>query len=285
MIIVCYECWHTIIFIMKLYIRFITLGLFICSWSGAQSPAWLGYDTRSAGISLNLHWMQLNDNYFSPLSYNGPGIELNIVSVRHYGGVRRRHLDIGARADYLWNSYGFNSYFIQPGFSWGMTYLCNGLSGDNAISFIGGGLNATSRIYKFINEEPDHIFWATSYMLEFNYILDFEINNDRKAFLEIKVPLAGLVSRPGLNNHYSYQLPGIDEYLKRLHENIGFATLNSFQSLNFQALVDLSRSRRKSVNIGYELDFTRFTGPSDAVYFTNSLFMKVFLDAFVLGKR
>jgi hypothetical protein len=269
---------------MKFYIWFVLLSLMLFSGVYSQSPAWKGFDTRSAGVSLNLHWMQLNDAHFSPLPYNGPGAELNIVSVRHYSDVRR-HLTLGAKADYLWNSHGFKSLYIQPEFRFGFTFLVNGLSADNALSFLGGGINATSRIYRFLSEQPDHIFWATSYTLEFNYILDIEINNDRKAFLELNLPVAGMVSRPGEESHYSYQLPGIGEYMKRLHENPGFATWDQMQAINLQLLMDLSRSRRKSVNIGYELDFARFSEPAPAIYFTNSIFLRIFLDVFVLGNR
>jgi hypothetical protein len=264
---------------MKL-IFFIFSGLLLLPGALAQSPAWKKYDTRSAGISLNLHWMQLNDAHFSPLLYNGPGSELKIISVRTYGELRR-NFSLGAKADYLRNRYGFNSYHIKPEFRGGLGFKFNDLSTRNATSYLGGEINATSRLYRFVNEDPDHIYWATSYTLEFNYTLDIDMSDDRKAFFEIKFPVGGMVSRPYENNYNSFQLPGFNEYMKRLHENFHFATWDQMQALNMQLLYDLSRTRRSSVTLGYELDFARFSRPSPAMYFTNSLFIRIFYDVFV----
>ena len=264
---------------MKNYIIFIFAGL-LFSGAYSQSPAWKTFDTRSAGLSVNIHWMQLNDAHFSPLRYDGPGGELKIQSVRYYGDVRR-HFAIGAKADYLQNRQGFNSFFIQPEFRGGLGFKINDLSTGNAVTYLGGEINATSRMYRFVNEEPDHLYWATSYTAEFSYIMDVDIGIERKAFLELRLPLAGMVSRPMEENYYSYQLPGFNEYIKRLHENFHFATWNRMQAVNLQMLMDISRTRRNSVTLGYELDFARFLNPTQAMYFTNSLFVRIFFDVFV----
>jgi hypothetical protein len=257
---------------------FILSGLLLLPGAYSQSPAWKKYDVRSSGISLNLHWMQLNDAHFSPLLYNGPGSELKIISVRTYGD-KRRHFALGAKADYLWNRYGLNSYHIKPEFRGGLGFKIRDTR--NITTYAGGEVNASSRLYRFVNEDPDHLYWATSYTLEFNYILDADIDDDRKASLEIRFPLAGMVSRPSDDNYYSFQLPGFNEYMRRLHENFHFATWNRMQAVNMQMLVDLSRTRRSSVTLGYQLDFARFSEPSPAMYFTNSLFIRIFYDVFV----
>lgn len=244
-------------------------------------PAWKKFDTKSSGLALQMNWMQLSDNHFSPLRYNGPGTELNILSVRYYGDMRR-YFNLGAKAGYLWNNNGFNSMCLQPEVGAGLTFLADNLSSANALSFLGGGINATSRIYRFLNEDPDHIHWATSYALEFHYILDVEISENRKALMEIKLPVAGMISRPSADDYYTFQLPGFSEHMKRIHKDSGFATWDKMQALNMQVVMDLSRSRRSSVSLGYELDLARFTEPSPAVYFTNSLFLRIFFDVFVI---
>ncbi len=265
---------------MKVLFLFILMVLLSLTGSYGQSPAWKTFDTRSSGISLSLHWMQLNDMHFSPLRYNGPGGELKIVSIRSYDEIRR-YFSVGGRADYLWNSLGFNSIYVQPEFVFGLTRRIEGLSGEKAFSYLGGGINATSRIYRFLNEDPDHIYWATSYMTELHYIYDIAIGDNRKALVELKLPLAGIISRPAVGNHYNYQLPGFVEYAKRLHENPQFATWYNMQGANLLLLAELSSSRRSSVSVGYELDFARFSEPAPAIYFFNSVFIRIFYDVFV----
>lgn len=260
------------------WIVFIFLILFTDAYS---QPAWKKFDTKSSGLTLRMNWMQLNDTHFSPLRYNGPGGELNILSVRYYGDLRR-YLNLGAKAGYLWNNNGFHSLYLQPDIGAGLTFLVDDLSSGDALSFLGGGINATSGIYSFLNEDPDHIHWATSYFLEFHYVLDVEMSVDRKAFLELKIPLAGMISRPSADDLYTFQLPGFGEYMKRIHKDAGFATWDKMQALNMQVLMDISRSRRSSVSLGYELDFARFSEPAPAVYFTNSLFLRIFFDVFVI---
>lgn len=262
------------------FIFFIFSGFFLLPGAWSQSVTWKKYDTRSAGISLNLHWMQLNDAHFSPLRYNGPGSELKIISIRTYGDLRRS-LSLGVKADYLWNSLGFNSYHVKPDLRGGLGFKISDLSTRNATTYMGGEINGTTRLYRFINEDPDHIYWATSYTLGFNYILDLDLSNDRKAFFELRLPVGGMISRPSEDNYYSFQLPGFNEYMKRLHENFRFATWNQMQALDMQLLVDLSRTRRSSVTLGYQLDFARFSRPSPSMYFTNSLFIRIFYDVFV----
>jgi hypothetical protein len=229
---------------------------------------------------MNLHWLQLNDISFSPLKYHGPGGELNIVSVKDYEN-KRRHFSLGGRGDYLSNSMDFNVLFLQPKFTGGVTYLADKLSTENSLSYIGGSITATSRMYRFINEDPAHLYWATSYTLDFHYFFDMGIGDIKRAWFELKFPIAGIASRPSEENHYSFQLPGFAEYMKRLHENIGFATWNSMQAVNASILLDLSRSRRGSVSLGYELDFARFARPEPVIYLSNSLFIRMFFDALV----
>ncbi len=265
--------------LIRRFIWVTVLAVLLVSGVNSQ-PNFRSQEIRSSGFSLNLNWLQLTDNTFSPLRYNGPGIDLRILSVRDYNQMRR-HLQIGARGDYLWNRLDFTSYYFQPSFIWGLTFLIPDLSADNASSFFGGSLNATSRIYRFNNEDPERIYWTTSYSLDLNYLFDLEINRDRFMFVEIRVPVAAAVSRPSDEINYTYQLPGFGEYIKRLHENIGFATLDKLQSANLKIIMDLSRSRRSSFSIGYEVDFFRFAGTEQVMYLSNSLLLRMYIDALV----
>ncbi len=245
----------------------------------SQSP-FRSIETRSSGLSVNMHWMQMTDASFSPLRYNGPGIDIRLLSARTYGNLRR-HFHIGAKADYLLNRLDFSAGYVQPGLNWGLAVMVPEISGEDGLSYLGGSISAGTRMYRFLNEDPDHIYWATSYTVDLYYYFDYEIDRDRKVFAELKVPVAGAVSRPSAENHYTYQMPGFAEYVKRIHENIGFATFNKMQSVNLKLTSDLSRTRLKSVSIGYEMDFTRFTEPEPVVYFSNSLFVRILFYAFV----
>ncbi len=264
---------------MKFFVCFSFLIVFCLSDTYSNHP-FRSPETRTSGLSLNFHWMQLSDASFSPLRYNGPGVDLKILSVRSYSNLRR-HLHLGAKVDYLWNRLDFNAYYFQPRMGWGLTVMVPELSSDNGLSYLGGNISATSRMYRFVNENPDHIYWATSYTVDFQYFFDLEIDRDRKIFMELNIPLAGMVSRPSADNHYTYQLPGFGEYLKRLHENAGFATLNKMQSANLKFIMDLSNNRRQSLSLGYEIDFSRFTEPEPVSYLSNSLFLRFYFNAFV----
>ncbi|MFO7924546.1 MAG: hypothetical protein R6U58_12735 [Bacteroidales bacterium] len=264
---------------MKPYLWTFILWLFLVSGAYSQ-PSFRSYETRSSGFSLNLHWMQFGDKYFSPLRYNGPGGEINILSVRNYGDIRR-HLRLGAKTDYMWNSLDFNAVYIQPVLGGGLSWVVNDLSTKNAFSYIGANLSGTSRFYRFLNEDPDHIYWATSYTLDLYYLFDIEFNKDRKAVIELTMPVAGIVSRPAPESHYTFQLPGFGEYVKRLHENIGFATFNNMQAANLRLITDLSRTRRYSVSMGYEMDFARFSDPRPVIFLSNSLLVRFYFDVLV----
>ncbi len=264
---------------MKFFVWLILLIVFCFSDTYANHP-FRSPETRNSGLSLNFQWMQLSDTYFSPLRYDGPGVNLKILSVRTYRNFRR-HLHLGVKGDYLRNRLDFNAWYVQPRFGWGLTVIVPELSFDNALSYVGGNISATSRIYRFVNENPDLIYWATSYTLDFQYFFDVEINRERKIFLELNIPLAGMISRPSANNHYTYQLPGFGEHLKRLHENAGFATLDKMQSANLKLIMDLSNNRRQTLSLGYEVDFSRFNEPEPVSFLSNSLFLRFYFNAFV----
>ncbi len=265
---------------MKLYILIILIGVLFMSEAYSQPPFRKSLETRSAGLVLNMHWLQLNDAQFSPLNYSGPGGEIMISSVRSYDNIRR-HLNIGASGDYIQNSLGFNAVYLRPEIVVGVTYLVNDLSTENSLSYFGGSFSATSRMYRFLNEDPDHLYWATSYTVDFHYFFDMEVGEKRRGLFELRFPIAGVSSRPSDDNHYSFQLPGFGEYMKRLHENIGFSTWNTMQAVNATLLIDLSRTRKRSFSLGYELDFARFTKPEPVIYLSNSLFLRLFIDSLV----
>jgi hypothetical protein len=265
---------------MKLYILILLTGVLFLNETHSQPPFRKSLETRSAGLVINMHWLQLNDAQFSPLSYSGPGVEISLSSVRSYDNIRR-HLSIGASGDYLQNSFGFNAVYLRPEIVAGVTYLVNDISTENSLSYIGGSFSATSRMYRFLNEDPDHLYWATTYTLDFHYFFDMEVGEKRRALLELRFPIAGVASRPSDDYHYSFQLPGFGEYMKRLHENIGFSTWNTMQAVNATVLIDLSRTRRRSFSLGYELDFARFTRSEPVIYLSNSLFIRFFIDSLV----
>ena len=264
---------------MTRVILIILLSLFVFPDAGSQ-PSFRTYETRSAGISMNLHWMQFVDNHFSPLRYNGPGGSLSIHSARHYGDIRR-YLVLGAKADYMWNNLGFNAVYLKPELSGGLALKVNDLSTDISLSYIGGAITATSRLYRFENEDPGHIYWATSYTLDLHYFLDVEIERGKKVLAELNIPLAGAVSRPPEENYSSYQLPGFAEHMRTIHQGTGFATFDRMQAVNLKLLMDIRRTRRNSLSLGYELDFARFSKPEPVIFFSNSLFLRFIIDALV----
>ncbi len=229
---------------------------------------------RSAGASFNMQWFQLADRQFSPLRYNGPGGTFRIFSVadRRY---LRRHLSFGASGDYLWNRLEFEALYIQPEITAGVTVPVDGLSTELGISHVGGNITATSRLYRFINEDPAHIHWTTSYSIDFHYRFDYEIDRDKKVIAVLNVPLAGAVSRTPSDRHYTFQFPGFGQYLRRIHEDIRFMTVDRMQAANLKVTYDLSRSRRRSLCIGYEADFARFAHPEPVIYFSNSIFLRI----------
>ncbi len=138
-----------------------------------------------------------------------------------------------------------------------------------------------TRIYRFVNEDPDKIHWTTSYTLDFHFVFDLEIDRDRKFIAEVRIPLAGAVSRPSEDDHYTFQFPGFGRYMKRLHENTGFAGPHNMQALNLRLAYDISRSRRRAFSIGYEGDFARFSEPAPVIYLSNSIFLRFNYLAFV----
>ncbi|TVR70588.1 MAG: hypothetical protein EA408_10955 [Marinilabiliales bacterium] len=235
---------------------------------------------RITGVTLNMNWMQMADRYFSPLRYNGPGAQLEIFSVRD-NVTMRRHLNLGAKADYMLNRHGFEAFYLQPAFSLGLTFLVDPLSSDNGFTYAGGSASAMTRMYRFVNEDPDKVHWTTSYTLDFHYVFDLEIDRDKKLIAELKIPLAGAVSRPSDDIQYTFQFPGFGRYMIRLHENIGFAGPHNMQALNLRLAYDLSRTRRRAFTIGYEVDFARFSEPAPVIYFSNSIFFRFNYLAFV----
>jgi hypothetical protein len=265
---------------MKSFLLLLLSGVLFLSNTYSRPTFRKSYEIRSAGVVMNMHWLQLNDTRFSPLKYNGPGGEFNLMSVKGIDN-KRRHFSLGARADYLWNSLEFNAIYLQPKFMGGLTFLVNDLSTENSLSYIGGNFSASSRMYRFINEDPDHLYWATSYTLDFHYVFDMGIGEYKRAMIELNLPIAGAASRPSEENLYTYQLPGFGEYMKRLHQNLGFATWNTMQAVNVRLLMDLSRTRKSSVSLGYEFDFARFSRPEPVIYLSNSLFIRLFFDVLV----
>lgn len=228
---------------------------------------------RTTGAAFNAQWFQLADRQFSPLRYNGPGGTFRIFSVIDQSYMRR-HFSLGAGGDYVWNRLDFEALYLQPEITAGVTFPVDGLSTDFGVSYAGGNMTATSRIYRFINEDPDHIYWTTSYSLDFHYIFDYEIERDKKVIAVLNIPLAGAVSRSPVDRHYTFQFPGFGQYVKKIHENIGFMTVDRMQAANLKITYDLSRSRRRSLCIGYEADFARFTHPEPVIFFSNSIFLR-----------
>ena len=265
---------------MKLYLLIILSGFLFLSEVHSQQAFKKSLETRSAGLFMNFHWLQMNDAGFSPLKYSGPGGEIKLSSVRSYDNIRR-HFSIGASGDYIQNNLNFYAYYLKPELTGGLTFLADNISTENSLSYVGASFSATSRMYRFINEDPDHLYWATSYTLDFQYFFDMEVGKTRRALFELNIPVVGLASRPTAESHYSFQMPGFYEYLKRLHENPGFVTWNTMQAVNVSLVMDLSRTRKRSLSLGYELDFARFLKPEPAVYLSNSLFLRVYFDVLV----
>lgn len=266
--------------VMKLYLLIILSGFLFLSEVNSQQTFKKSLETRSAGIFINFHWLQMNDARFSPLKYSGPGMEIKFSSVRSYDNIRR-HFSFGAGGDYIQNKPGFDAYYLKPAITGGVTFLADNISTESSLSYVGGSISATSRMYRFINEDPDHLYWATSYTLDFHYFFDMEVGERRRALFELNFPVAGLASRPAAENHYTFQLPGFYEYMKRLHENPGFVTWNTMQAVNVSLVMDLLRNRKRSLSLGYELDFARFSKPEPVIYLSNSLFLRMYFDVLV----
>ncbi len=265
---------------MKLLLFLVSIGILICPAAisqphfGPPRPNVATPADRTAGAAFNMHWMQFTDSGFSPLRYNGPGGTFRIFSVVDRGHLRR-HFAIGGKADYLWNRLGFDSWYLQPEIGGGLTFPVDALSTDQGISHAGGNISATYRVYRFMNEDPGHIYWTTSYTLDFHYIFDYEFDRDKNFVAVLNIPLAGAVSRPAEERNQTFQFPGFSQYFMRIHENTGFVTLDKMQAANIRLSYDITRSRRRSFSIGYEVDFARFAHPEPVMYFSNSLFFRL----------
>ncbi len=235
-------------------------------------------ETVSSGFYVKTHFLQFKDDLFSPLRYNGPSGEVNFLSIR-YPSDFRSSLSLGVQAGYFENRFSLNGWQLSPRFCFTYAAKLQGASGRGVNTFLGPALSGNSRISFYTDEDPDHFYWLTTYSIDLFFVTEIELERDRILFLEIRAPLASMLSRPRQNNSPSYHIMETREIIKRIHRNISFYTVDNLQSVNLKLMVDLSRSNRGSVTLGYEADFTRFSGSSPVMYFNNGILLRVMFDS------
>lgn len=237
-------------------------------------------ETLSSGFYVKTHFLQFKDDTFSPLRYNGPSGEVRYLSVRYPSGFRSS-LSLGMQAGYFENRFSFNGWQLNPRFSFTFAAKLEGASGRGVRTFIGPAVTGNSRITLYKDEDPDHIYWFTSYSMDLFFVTEIELERDRMLFLEIRAPLAAMVSRTAQNNTQSYHIMETGEIIKRIHRDISFYTVDNLQSVNLKLMVDLSRTNRGSVTLGYEADFTSFSGSAPVLYFNNGILLRVMFDSHI----
>lgn len=237
-------------------------------------------ETVSSGFFLKTHLVQLKEGVFSPLRYHGPSAEINYVTLR-YPGDFRRSLEIGAQSGYLINRLELGGWHLAPHLSMSYSYNIEGASSGDLNTFLGARLSGNSRMVFFTGEDPHHLYWVTAYTLGLICVADIELTRDRMMFFEISIPLAGAVSRPPGGERSSYQVMERGSIIKRLHEDPVFSTFDNLQAANIKLMVDISRTNRGSLTLGYEADFLRFAGPEPVTYLNNGLFLRVFFDSHI----
>ncbi len=237
-------------------------------------------ETLSTGFYVKTHLLQQKDDAFSPLRYNGPSGELNLITIK-YPGNFRRSLELGMQAGYIENRFKLSGWHVNPRLSFSYSVKVDGLSGRDSWVYAGPAISGNTSITFFSDEDPHHIYWFTCYSLDLFFVAGFEVDRSRMLFLEAGIPLAAVVSRPGPQNSSSYHIMEMGEILRRVHSNARFTTVDEFQSANLKLMVDLTRTNRGSVTLGYEMLFLRYSGEVPATYFNNGAFLRVMFDSHI----
>lgn len=249
--------------------------------AGQQRIRFKAYEVRASGLNIKGDFFQLKERLISPLTYSGTGLQADYFMMKE-GEFSRNYFHLGLNVDYASNRFGLDVIFVQPEFVLSHTWITHLAYNDKQKILIGGAFSAKPRAYKFLNENNEHIHWMTSYTLDLHYILEQELDRERKFWLEVQIPLLGVMFRPDAESFYSVQLPGIWEMTKRLHTNPEFASLHNFQSICFKAFIDLYAGERGAFSVGYETDFASFSKPVRASVITHSLTMRLMFNRLVI---
>ena len=249
--------------------------------SGQQRIRFKAYEVRATGLTIKGDLFQLKERLISPIAYTGTGLQLDIFRLME-GEYGRNYFNLGLNVDYAKNSLGLNVIYFQPEFVISHTRMTHMAYNDKQKILLGMAFSAKPRAYKFLKEDDNHLYWITSYTLDLHYILEQEIDRERKFWVEFQIPLVGVVFRPERDMFYTVQLPTAWEVTKRLHTNPTFASLHNMQSATLKAFIDLYAGERGALSVGYEADFFSFSKPVRASVLTHSFTIRLMFNRLVI---
>jgi hypothetical protein len=239
------------------------------------------YEVRSTGLQLKGDFMQMREQLISPLPYKGFGGHFEVYRIK-YGEEARNFFSIGFRTDFLKNKHELRALLFRPEFMYSHTRLTE-LSGDKDRRIL-LGLAATGKpgIYKFRDEDANHFYWTNHYTLDFHFIYEHETGRDSKFWVELQVPLAGVMFRPEAERPSSIQLPRFFDLARETHSKPSFISLHNFQSVTLRTFYDLMADDSGSISVGYELEFITHASPSRIAFLTHSLAFRFLFNQWVM---
>lgn len=248
---------------------------------GQQRIRFKAFEVRSSGIQFKGDFFQLKDRLISPLAYSGAGGQIDYFWSME-GEVARNYFNIGLNLDFGRNRFSLDAIYFQPEIIVSHTRITDMAYSDKQQILMGFAVSAKPRLYKFIHEDADHLYWMNSYTLDFHWILEQEIGKTTKLWVELQVPLVGVVFRPEQEIFNSVQLTSLWEIIKSSHSGVNFASLHNFQSATLRAYYDLAADERGALSVGYEADFVTFSRPVRAYVLTHSLTLRFMFNRLVL---
>ncbi len=248
---------------------------------GQQRIRFKSFEVRSTGLHIKGNFFQLKENLISPLTYSGKGGQIDFFRLME-GEFGRNYFNFGLNLNYARNRFGLNVIYFKPEITVSHTRITGLAYNDKQNILIGLAISAKPRTYRFLDENNSHLNWVNSYTVDLHYILEQEIDNWRKFWIELQIPLVGVVFRPERDIFYSFQLPEAREIFKKIHSNPKFASLHNLQSATFKAFIDLSAGKTGALSIGYEADFATFFRPVRASVLSHSFTLRIMFNRFVL---
>lgn len=248
----------------------------------AQRRDWFKtYEVRSTGLQMKGDFMQMSEQLISPLPYKGFGGHFEVYRIK-YGEEARNFFSIGFRTDFLKNKHELRALLFRPEFMYSHTRLTE-LGGDKDRRIL-LGLAATGKptVYRFRDEDANHFYWTNHYTLDFHFIYEHETGRDAKFWIEVQIPLAGLMFRPEGERLSSIQLPRFFDLAREVHSKPSFISLHNFQAVTLRSFYDLMADDSGSISVGYELEFNTYASPSRITFLTHSLAFRFLFNQWVM---
>lgn len=229
------------------------------------------YPKNGLELQFGWHWIQNQDLVYSPLIYKGSSITSLALQYERFSKKGIHQITIGfdqseVEAGALITFTEFDQSFSRKASETREVRLHYGYAhrlknSDLFQLYIGGILEAQINVNTYNFGWSDDNGYLLSNSLQPWLLAQYQVSAKNRLGLEINFPLLSYLARPtyAIVDNHEIQHEGSD--LSYLYQNGEWATLDSYQALDFSLVWDRRLSNTAAFQVGYDLSYTRYSQP------------------------